>query len=157
MRRITSISSFFFMIFCLSCSKENKLCFSPPTPVLLRLIDNNGNDLLNPANINSYKKNDISLSYIDNGTKTYSTVAINSFPNTDTFFLSTEMGWLADKGRVFYLKLSPVDTDTIYLRDDKVTDDDCTYYSLSEFKYNDTPYSQKGIVAGQPAVFEIKK
>jgi hypothetical protein len=109
----------------------------------MRFVDENGNDLLNPANPNGYKFSNISLYYMDDGKKTYSKVMLDSLPDTKSYFLTTNFSWNADKGRDFSLQLSPTVTDNIYLRYDHVSENHCAFFKFVEFKYNNAIYNLK--------------
>lgn len=138
----------------ISCSKEPYSCFSPPEQLYMRFLDENGDDLLNPANPNGYKLRDIGLHYMEDGKKTYSKVMLDSLPDTKAYFLKTDIAWKADKGRNFSLQLSPTVTDNIYLRYDKVSEDRCAFFRFVEFKYNGVIYNLE-MTDGNFRAFEI--
>jgi len=137
-----------------SCSKKS--CFTPPEQIFIRLIDKDGNDLLDPNSANGYKINDISLYYRSNSKKTYSKVTLDSIPNTKKYFLNTDISWNADKGNDFSLQLSPTILDNIFLRYDHISEDNCAFFRFKEFKYNNVVYSNKQIETNFWA-FEIIK
>ena len=125
-----------------SCNKEQVACFTPPQQIMIRLLDKDGSDLLDPTNLNGYKSSDINIFYIKDGKKNYSIVKLDSRPNTKSYFLTTDISWNADKGQDFSLELSPTVTDKIYLRYDKVSEGNCAFYKFVEFKYNNVIYNQ---------------
>jgi hypothetical protein len=136
-KSLTSLLLLFAALFS-SCSKEPNTCFTPPASIHMQLIDKDGNDLLNPSNPNGYKSTDISIYHMDNGKKTFSKISLDSLTDTKSYFLSTEISWNADKGRDFFLQLSPIVTDSIYLRYDKMSKDQCAFFKFMEFRYNNT-------------------
>jgi hypothetical protein len=156
MVKIPSLPLLIFIILFISCSKGDISCFTPPEPVHMRIVDNEGNDLLNPTNLNGYNLTDMRLYYISEGKKTYSKITLDSIPTTKTYFLNTDISWNADKGRSFYLELSPTVTDNIYVRYDKLSDDHCGFYKFVEFRYNNVNYSIK-VTNGNFQSFEIVK
>lgn len=127
----------------LSCSKQPDSCFTPPEPIYMRFLDENGNDLLNPANPDGYKLSNVRLHYMENGKKVNSKVMLDSLPDTKSYFLKTDISFKADKGRNFSLQLSPTVTDNIYLRYDHVSENRCAFFRFVEFKYNDVIYTMK--------------
>ena len=143
---MTKICTHLALILCFalffSCGKEPVICFTPPQPTLIRIVDKEGADLLNPSNVNGYKFADISFFYVKNNSKNYSKVKLDSLPNTKIYFLNTDISFNADKGQEFSLVLSPTITDNIYLRNDKVSEKGCAFYKFVEFKYNNVVYNQ---------------
>ena len=129
----------------LACNKEQLICFTPPQPTLIRIVDKEGTDLLNPSNLNGYKIADISISYTKDNVKKNSIVKLDSLPNSKTYFLSTDISWNADKGQEFSLILSPTITDKIYLRYDKASEKGCGFFKFVEFQYNNVIYNQTKI------------
>ena len=129
----------------LSCNKEKVSCFTPPQSTLIRIVDKEGVDLLNPTNSNGFKLSDISIYYTKNNVKNNSRIKLESLPNSNTYFLSTDISWNADKGQEFSLVLSPTITDNIYLRYDKASEKGCAFYKFVEFKYNNVVYNQTKI------------
>lgn len=146
-------------ITCYSCDKTPVLCFSPPEPVLISILDRNGNDLLNPANSSGYKKSDISIYYKDGDRKVVSKSTLDSVPEGNFYFLNTYLGWESNQGRDFSLQLSPTVTDQLYVRSDQLSKDHCGYYGATEFKYNGAAYTRKMITVANRKVylFEIIK
>ena len=142
-------------VFAVRCSK--KLCTTPPSPVPIRLVSSNGTDLLNPSLPGSYSLSDIQLSYIVNGSTKVLPLSLQKFTGTDSFFLATDIGWYSDRGQTFFLKLSNSDTDTLYVRVDQVSNNDCTYFESKEFRYNSRLITPIGIVAGYPYIYQIEK
>jgi hypothetical protein len=150
-----SIPSFLLcLVLLISCSKERISCFTPPEPTLIRLVDKDGIDLLDPSNPNGYKLSAISLYYMEDGRKVPAQVTLDSIPNGNAYFLNTDISWKADRGRDFVLSLSSTITDRIYLRYDEVSEKQCAFFRFVEFKYNDVVYSKKKI-AGNLDAFEI--
>lgn len=94
---------------------------------------------MNPGNENSYKIEDIKISYIDKGISKQASVAVNRINTAGDYFLSTDISWFAENGQTFLVQLSATDTDTIYLSQPKRSEDGCTYFSTELLKYNDTP------------------
>ncbi len=143
---MTKISKMLATIVCsmllLSCKKEQLACFTPPQQIMIRLLDKDGSDLLDPTNLNGYKSTDINLFYLKDDKKNYSSVKLDSRPDTKAYFLTTDISWNADKGKDFSLVLSPTVTDKIYLRYDKKSEDHCGFYKFVEFKYNNISYNQ---------------
>lgn len=131
-----------FLAFLFSCKQEQPLCFTPPQPTLLRIVDKEGVDLLNPSNINGYKSADLSIYYTKNNVKNYGKIKLDSLPSAKIYFLNTDISWHADKGQEFFLVLSPEISDTIYLRYDQTSEQGCAFYKLVEFKYNNVIYNQ---------------
>jgi hypothetical protein len=144
------------LVLLVSCSKERISCFTPPEPTLIRLVDKDGMDLLNPSNPNGYKLSAISLYYMEDGRKLPAQVTLDSVPAGNAYFLNTDISWKADRGRDFVLSLSSTITDRIYLRYDEVSEKQCAFFRFVEFKYNDVVYSKKKI-AGNLDAFEIVK
>jgi hypothetical protein len=136
-KSLTSLLLLFVALFS-SCSKEPNTCFTPPAPIHMQLIDKDGTDLLNPSDLKGYKLTNIGIYHMDNGKKTFSKISLDSVSNPKSYFLSTEISWYADKGRNFFLQLSPIITDNIYLRYDKMSDDQCAFFKFIEFRYNNT-------------------
>lgn len=134
-----------------------KICTSPPQPILLRLVNSAGTDLLAPGRPASYKFSDMSLKHVENGTSLHNTFSINSVGAIDTFFLTSDINWMADKGRNFYLTLSPTDIDTIYLRMDQVSEEGCSFFRFIEFKYNNVTVTPKTVIPNYPQMFEVIK
>ena len=104
-----NIILFYILLFSIFSCKDDRLCFTPPGPCLIRLVDkNNGKDLLNPNNINAFNWNDIKMSTISNNGSSlnlYSTV--QKINNSDSFYIASDIVWEAEGGKTFYLKLSP--------------------------------------------------
>jgi hypothetical protein len=144
------------LILLASCSKEIISCFTPPEPTLIRLLDKNGTDLLDPSNPSGYKLNAMNIYYMEDGRKVLSPVKLDSLPSGDAYFLNTEISWKADQGREFFLTLSPTIRDRIYLRYDAVSEKRCAFFRFVEFKYNDVVYNKKKI-GGSLEAFEIVK
>lgn len=122
----------------------------------MRFVDENGNDLLNPASPDGYKFSDISLYYMEDGKKHYSKVMLDSLPQTKSYFLTTDISWNADGGRDFSLQLSPTVADKIYLRYDHVSENQCGFFRFVEFKYNNVNHDMKKTI-GNFQAFEIVK
>ncbi len=143
MTKITTLPALIvcFALF-FSCNKEQPICFTPPQSTLIRIVDKEGTDLLNPSSVNGYKFSDISISYTKSNVKKNSNVKLDSLPNSKTYFLSTDISWNADKGQEFSLILSSTITDNIYLRYDQVSEKGCGFYKFVEFKYNNVIYNQ---------------
>lgn len=133
----------FFVIFYsfLSC-KDDRLCFTPPGPCLIRLVDkNNGKDLLNPNNINPFNWNDIKMSTIsNNGSSLNLYTIVQKINNSDSFYIASDIVWEAEGGKTFYLKLSPTDIDTIFLQVEQINEKPCTYFRQNSFVYNGVNY-----------------
>jgi len=145
-----------FAITLSSCNKgERIMCFTPPPPVNIRYVDKNGADLLDPKNINGFKKGDISITYIKDGVKTNSEFTVDSLPDKKVYYLKTYIGWESDGGRTFSLKLSPSITDEVYARYDEATENHCGFTRFVEFKYNNTNYQQNAVDAPTPGVFTV--
>lgn len=149
--RLASVILFFTL---LGCSK--RICTTPAQPTPIRLVNSSGEDLLNPLSLNSYSINDIRMSYVENGSIMYTPVSIGSIPGANIFFLLNDLPWISQNGRTFYLQLSNVDVDTIYMRSDQVTRDGCAYFQLIDFKYNNVAPPLKYFPGG-PAAYEIIK
>ena len=146
---------FLFPVLILGCSKEEN-CSTPPAPTPIRLINANGEDLLNPQNPNAYPLSAIQLSYQENGIVKYDQLSLSSISGTDTFFLLNSMPWNAQNGQTFYLRLTSTDTDTIYMRNDAVDENGCTFYQLSAFQYNGVEIAPTSFPGG-PRAFQIVK
>ncbi len=134
-----------------SC-KDDRLCFTPPEPCLIRLVDkNNGTDLLNPSNINAFNWNDIKMSIISNiGSAISLYITIQKINNSDSFCIASDIPWEAVGGKTFYLRLSPNDVDTIFLDVDEINENPCRYFRQKTFVYNGTNYPTS-------VVYQIKK
>ena len=149
------LASFIISLVILGCSKP-PACFTPPQPTPLRFVNDSGQDLLNPSTANSYSLSDIRISYFENGSIKHSKVSIDSIPGANTFFLINDLPWFSHNGQTFYLQLSNADVDTIYMRSDEVRGDDCTFFQLKEFRYNNVQLPLKFFIGG-PAAYEITK
>lgn len=148
------LGSFILLFVIFGCSKPK--CLSAPQPTPIRLVNGSGQDLLNPLTLNSYSINDIRISYVEDGSIKYTQVSIDSIPGANTFFLLNNLPWISQNGRNFYLQLSNVDVDTIYIRCDEVSSGGCTYFQLKDFRYNNVAPPLKLFIGG-PAAYEIIK
>jgi hypothetical protein len=148
-------------LFLLACSKKEASCVTAPQPLFIRFISPAGVDLLKPTNPGAYQAIEISLTYIDNGVGKNLLSSINPIPNTDTFLLASYPDGIArdeKDGRNFYIKLSSTDTDTCYVRYNKIEEKNgCKNYTLAEFRYNNVVYNARSLVTNYPSVFEIVK
>ncbi len=142
---LPSVLSILCFALLFACNKEQPICFTPPQPTLIRIVDKEGTDLLNPSNLNGYKFADITISYTKDNVKKNSNIKLDSLPNSKSYFLSTDISWNADKGQEFSLILSPTITDKIYLRYDKASEKGCGFFKFVEFKYNNVVYNQTKI------------
>jgi len=149
------ISLFAVSLTLLSCKGDRIVCFTPPPPVNIRYVDKNGLDLLDPKNISGFKKGNISISYIKDGTKLLSEFSIDSIPDKKVYFLQTRIGWESDGGRIFTIKLSSAITDEVYARYDPVSENKCAFTKFVSFKYNNTDYTQNAADAPTPGVFTV--
>jgi hypothetical protein len=149
------LACFILTLVILGCSKP-RACFTPPQPTPLRFVNDSGQDLLNPSTANSYSISNIRISYFENGSIKHSKVSIDSIPGANTFFLTNDLPWFSHNGQTFYLQLSNADVDTIYMRSDKMNGNDCTYFQVKEFRYNNVVQPLKFFTGG-PAAYEITK
>lgn len=156
MSKLRALSLLLSFAFLCSCAKERISCFTPPEPTLIRLVDKNETDLLNPGNPNGYKFMDVRLYYLEDGRKVFSNLTLDSLPGGKGYFLNTDISWKADQGRDFYLQLSSATTDRIFLRYDHVSEKGCGFFRFVEFKYNGLIYNKKK-VDGYIEAFEIVK
>ena len=155
MKHVLLLGVLAVLVVVFSCSKKD--CVTLPPPVLIRLLDSTGNDLLNHAKPHAYNPNEMEAWYVQNGQPANSRIAIDSFPGTDTFFLSTDMSAAIIGHATYYLKLTPADTDTIDIYTEKIEGKYCSSYFVKGFDYNHISYTQKGIEKNMPFVYEVVK
>lgn len=127
----------------LACHKRHLDCDSDPAQIpAIRLLDSAGNDLLNPRNPNAYLHSNLNSWYYDN-VPMNNLIQIDSLPASDTFLLWNPYASSALGGRTYFLELSDKDVDTLYFRVERITDGDCGYDALQEFRYNGVEYKPK--------------
>jgi hypothetical protein len=133
---------FSILLFSIFSCKDDRLCFTPPRPCVIRLVDkNNGTDLLNPSNINAFNWNDIKMStFSNNGSVISLYTSIQKINNNDSFCIASDISWEAVGGKTFYLKLSPTDIDTIFLQVEQINEKPCIYFRQNSFVYNGLNY-----------------
>lgn len=126
------------LIFNIACDNFNKCgeCFTPPSEINLRILSSSDScDLIETG---FYNPDSVSVFYIENNTR--KKIAIEIYTDTITgksvLFLS-DISWKSAAGtKEFYLRLSSVDTDTIFLDVRKMHNDCCTYYNQKAFRIN---------------------
>ena len=121
-----------------SCQMVKKCpdCFTPPEPLVLRLVDSvSGNDLIYS---DIYKSDSIKLYYLENGVrKDLDASTHKDIDRQRVIIYSGYVGWKSATGfKDFYLYLNYKTTIQIYVDDAETHDDCCTYFLRKAVKAN---------------------
>jgi len=113
-------------------------CFTPPQEVSFNIISAKGGpDLIFNKEIN---KDSISIYYLENNSKV--NVEFELFTDSVNQKVIIQSGDISNKSadgqKSFFLYLNSHDVNTMYLDVEEVKDGCCTFYSLNEFKINNS-------------------
>lgn len=115
--------------------KDCPECMTPPPDVIFQLISKtDASDLINSGVMNA---SDIQLYYKDSARdSTFVDTEVGSNEGKN-YINATYMAWQSANGiKTFYLRLSPTDTDTIYIDVTEEKDECCTFFKQKAFEYN---------------------
>lgn len=118
-----------------TCDMQCGECFTPPEEIRLKLIDSQGNNLVENG---TYTPDSISLYYLENQVKKPVRYDLSTYyPYFKNIIFSSELAWMSIGERMnYYLRLNYLDTDTLTLELKEKHSDCCTYFDVVYFTIN---------------------
>jgi len=116
----------------LGCKED---CFTPPEEIRIKLVDNDGNNLIESG---VYIPDSIQIYYLENQVKKYVRFDLSTYyPYFKNIIFSSELAWISiGERRDYFLRLNYLDTDTLTLELKEKQSECCTYFDIDYFRIN---------------------